>query len=54
VINADRDVPALVAAGERVAREIPNARLATIEGADHMVPWRKPDELARVVLELLD
>ena len=54
VINADRDVPALVAAGERVAREIPNARLATIEGADHMVPWRKPEELVRLVLEFLD
>jgi 3-oxoadipate enol-lactonase len=53
VINADRDVPALVAAGERIAREIPNARLATIEGADHMVPWRKSRELARLVLDFL-
>lgn len=53
VINADRDVPALVAAGERVAREIPNARVAVIEAADHMAPWRTPDELAELVLDFL-
>ena len=54
VITADRDVPALNAVGERLAREIPAARSAVIEGADHMVPWRKPDELARLVLDFVD
>ena len=53
VVIADRDVPELNAIAERLAREIPNARRAVIRDADHMVPWRKPDELARLVLEFL-
>ena len=53
VVTADADVPALNAVGERLAREIPNALSAVIEGADHMVPWRRPEELAHLVLEFL-
>ena len=53
VITADRDVPALDEVGERLAREIPNARSAVIRGADHMVPWRRPEDLARLVLGYL-
>ena len=53
VITGDRDVPPLNEVGERLAREIPNARHVVIHGADHMVPWRKPDELARHVIDFL-
>ena len=54
VITAARDVPAITELGELLAREIPGARLAVIEEADHMVQWRAPEELARLVLEFLD
>jgi hypothetical protein len=29
------------------------ARAAVIENADHVVPWRAPDELAGLILEFL-
>jgi 3-oxoadipate enol-lactonase len=53
VITAGRDVPAINELGELLAREIPGARLAVIEEADHMVQWRAPDELARLVVDFL-
>jgi 3-oxoadipate enol-lactonase len=54
VITAARDVPAITELGELLAREIPGARLAVIEEADHMVQWRAPEELAQLVLDFLD
>jgi 3-oxoadipate enol-lactonase len=53
VITAARDVAAINELGELLAREIPAARSAVIEEADHMVQWRAPDELARLVLDFL-
>jgi 3-oxoadipate enol-lactonase len=54
VITAARDVPAISELGELLAREIPGARHAVIEEADHMVQWRAPEELAQLVLDFLD
>jgi 3-oxoadipate enol-lactonase len=54
VINGTRDVEAINEAGVRMAREIPGARRAVIQEADHMLPWRKPDELAQLILDFLD
>ncbi len=54
VVVGARDVPSINATGERLAREIPGARHAVIDEADHMVPWRAPDELAELVLAHLD
>jgi 3-oxoadipate enol-lactonase len=54
VITAGRDVPAINELGKQVlAREIPGARHAVIEEADHMIQWRAPAELARLVLDFL-
>jgi 3-oxoadipate enol-lactonase len=53
VITAARDVPAISELGELLAREIPSARHAVIEEADHMVQWRAPAELAQLVLDFL-
>jgi pimeloyl-ACP methyl ester carboxylesterase len=53
VITANRDVSAINELGSRLAREIPGARHAVIEEADHMVPWRAPDELARLIREFV-
>lgn len=54
VISAARDEPAVNELGERLAREIRGARRAVIEEADHMIQWRAPEELARLVLDFLD
>jgi 3-oxoadipate enol-lactonase len=53
VVTAGRDVPDLEQVGDLLAREIPGARRAVIEEADHMIQWRAPDELARLVLDFL-
>jgi pimeloyl-ACP methyl ester carboxylesterase len=53
VVTGGRDVPAINELGELLAREIPGARSAVIEEADHMVQWRAPEELARLVLEVV-
>jgi len=53
VITADRDVPDLAAVGDELVAGIPGARRAEIAGADHMVPWRQPEQLARLVLDFL-
>lgn len=39
--------------GERLAREIPGARLARVERASHWVPQDAPEEFARVVGDFL-
>ncbi|HEV3480621.1 MAG TPA: alpha/beta fold hydrolase [Gaiellaceae bacterium] len=53
VVTAGRDVPDLDAVGDLLAREIPGARRAVIEDADHMIQWRAPEELAHLVLSFL-
>jgi 3-oxoadipate enol-lactonase len=53
VITGAQDVPGINAVGEILAREIPGARSAVIEDADHVVGWRAPEELARLVLDFL-
>jgi 3-oxoadipate enol-lactonase len=53
VITGGRDVPALAHLGDLLAREIPGAKRAVIEEADHMIQWRAPEELAHLVLDLL-
>jgi pimeloyl-ACP methyl ester carboxylesterase len=54
VVTGDRDVPAINELGEILAREIPSARSSVIENADHMVQWRAPEELARLVIEFVE
>jgi pimeloyl-ACP methyl ester carboxylesterase len=61
---AEIDVPTLVVVGtedlddirkmaERLAAEIPGARLETIEGAGHLPSLERPDELNRLLLDFL-
>jgi pimeloyl-ACP methyl ester carboxylesterase len=54
VVTGSRDVPGINELGELLAQEIPSARSAVIEEADHMVQWRAPEKLARLVLEFLE
>jgi 3-oxoadipate enol-lactonase len=53
VITAGRDVPPINELGVLLAREIPGARHAVIDEADHMIQWRAPEEFAHLVLEFL-
>jgi 3-oxoadipate enol-lactonase len=53
VVTAGRDVGAINEAGDLIAAGIPGARRAQIAEADHMVPWRVPDELSRLILDFL-
>lgn len=53
VITAGRDVPDLEEIGDLLAREIPGAKRAVIKEADHMIQWRAPDELAKLILDFL-
>jgi pimeloyl-ACP methyl ester carboxylesterase len=54
VVTGGQDIAAINELGELLAREIPGARRAVIEDADHMVQWRAPEELAGLVLEFLE
>ena len=53
VITGAQDVPEISAVGELLVSGIAGARAAVIENADHVVPWRTPDELAGLILEFL-
>ncbi|MGH3081177.1 MAG: alpha/beta fold hydrolase [Gaiellaceae bacterium] len=53
VVTGGRDVAPINELGELLAREIPGARHAVIEEADHMIQWRAPQELAQHVLRFL-
>ena len=53
VITGAQDVPEISAVGELLVMGIASARAAVIENADHVVPWRAPDELAGLILEFL-
>jgi 3-oxoadipate enol-lactonase len=54
VVTGGRDVPGINDVGEILAREIPGARHAVLEEADHMIPWRAPEELSHLIINFLD
>jgi pimeloyl-ACP methyl ester carboxylesterase len=53
VVTGARDVAAINEVGEILASEIPGARSAVIQEADHMIQWRAPEEFAGLVLDFL-
>ena len=53
VITGGRDVRGINEIGDRLARDIPGAQSAVIEEADHMIPWRAPEELSHLILDFL-
>jgi 3-oxoadipate enol-lactonase len=54
VITCGRDVPAINEIGALLSTTIPGARAAVIEEADHMVPWRTPEELSHLITDFLE
>ncbi len=53
LVIGDADLPELRSLAERLARELPDAGLETIEGAGHLPSLERPDELNRLLLEFL-
>lgn len=53
VITGAQDLPAINEVGEILARGIPGARSARVDDADHMLPWRQPEQLARLVRDFI-
>ena len=53
VVTGRRDVRGINEIGDRLARDIPGAETAVIEEADHMIPWRTPEELSHLMLAFL-
>lgn len=47
VVLGDRDLPEITRIGSILAAGIPDARLVTLEGADHLLPLRVPERLHR-------
>ena len=54
IVVGDADLLELLAVAERLMRELPDARLETIEGAGHLPSLERPDELNRLLLDFLD
>jgi pimeloyl-ACP methyl ester carboxylesterase len=54
VVVGDRDIPEMLAIADLLAERIPNAQgPVIIEGADHLVPTRRPAEFDHAMLEFL-
>ena len=53
LVVGDGDRPELLALAERLAGELPDARLETIAGAGHLPSLERPDELNRLLLDFL-
>jgi pimeloyl-ACP methyl ester carboxylesterase len=53
VVVGERDKPEFRAIAERLARELPDARLAVIEGAGHLPSVERPSETAALVRAFL-
>ena len=53
LVVGDADRPEILSLAERLARELPDARLETIDGAGHLPSLERPDELNRLLLDFL-
>jgi 3-oxoadipate enol-lactonase len=53
VAVGEHDKPDFRAIAERLARELPNAELAVVEGAGHLPSMERPDETAALVRRFL-
>jgi 3-oxoadipate enol-lactonase len=54
IVLGDRDVEEIATIGKLMASQIPGADTVVIEGADHVVNMRRPEEFQRAVVGFLD
>ena len=53
VVLGDREYPMVRTCGEQIAARILGAQQVTIPGADHLLPLRAPDEIAKLVTQYI-
>ena len=53
IVTGDHDVPAINEVGDLLERTIDGAQRLRIANADHMIPWRSPDQLATALIAFL-
>ena len=53
IVTGGRDVPQMDEIANVLAEGIPGAQRATIDEADHVVPWRAPEQLAGLVADFV-
>jgi 3-oxoadipate enol-lactonase len=53
VITGGRDVAAMNEVADVLHRGIPDTECVVIQDADHMIPWRRPQELSELILGFL-
>ena len=49
MVRGDREYPMVADGADAIASRIPGCRRLVIPGADHMLPLRAPDQLARII-----
>lgn len=53
VVLGDLDMPGILEIGEAIARDVPGARVVTLEGVAHMVNLEAPGDFNRLVVQFL-
>jgi pimeloyl-ACP methyl ester carboxylesterase len=53
VVVGSEDLDDIAAVADKLAADIPGARLVTIDGAGHLPSLERPDELNRLLLDFL-
>jgi pimeloyl-ACP methyl ester carboxylesterase len=54
VVRGALDWPDVATAAERFVRELPDAREEVVAGCAHLPTMERPDEVARLILDLVD
>lgn len=53
VIGSDNDMLTPFKYSEFMAQNLPDARLLLVEGAGHLLPWTRPEQLKRAVVDFI-
>ena len=53
IVTGAHDVPAINEVGDLLEKRIEGAQRVRIANADHMIPWRSPDQLATALIAFL-
>jgi len=54
VMTGDHDLPQINEVGDFLEREIPGAQRVVAAKADHMIPWRSPEQVSAALIAFLD
>ncbi|MGE5688971.1 MAG: alpha/beta fold hydrolase [Pseudomonadota bacterium] len=54
VMTGDHDLPEINEVGDLLEREIAGAQRVVVAKADHMIPWRSPEQVSAALIAFLD